>query len=163
MVRTYLGGELARSHAFCKKLADHNYIIEPTGPDAAVQNSSVERFNGSFAEITRSLLYGAGLPAIYCSSALVHAAFLLNLRCHSRTKKTPFESWNGKRPNLKRLKTFGSRVCVKQSGDRRSKLDKHDFTGIFIESTSTDRNIRYIDVTTTAVKNATHAVFDEAW
>ena len=45
MIRTDLGGKLAQSHAFCNKLAEHNYIIEPTGPDAAVQNNGVERFN----------------------------------------------------------------------------------------------------------------------
>ena len=37
---------------------------------------------------------------------------------------------------------FGSQVCVKQSGDRRSKLDRHDYNGIFLGYTASDHNIR---------------------
>jgi hypothetical protein len=77
--------------------------------------------------------------------------------------KTPFEAWHGVKPNLNRLRVFGSRVCVKRTGKRRSKLDKHDFTGIFLGYTATDENIRYIDVNTRIVKTSHHAIFDEAW
>ena len=52
-------------------------------------------------------------------------------------------------------------MCVKQTGKRRSKLDKHDFTGIFIGYTATDQNIRYVDEKT--VNSCHHAVFDKAW
>ncbi len=58
---------------------------------------------------------------------------------------------------------FGSRVCVKQSWDRRSKLDCHDFTGIFLGYTASDHNIRYLDMDSGLVKSSHHAVFDEAW
>jgi hypothetical protein len=76
---------------------------------------------------------------------------------------TPFEAWNGFKPDLRTLRVFGSRVCVKRTGKRRSKLDRHDFTGIFIGYTATDENIRYIDVRTRMVKSSHHAIFDEAW
>jgi hypothetical protein len=39
---------------------------------------------------------------------------------------------------------FGLRVCVKRPGDRRCKLDMHDYTGIFLGYTATDQNIRYL-------------------
>jgi hypothetical protein len=52
---------------------------------------------------------------------------------------------------------------VKQSGDRRSKLDHHDFTGIFLGYTASDHNIRYLDMGSGVVKSSHHAVFDEAW
>ena len=35
--------------------------------------------------------------------------------------------------------------------------------GIFLGYTSTDENIRYIDLTSGVVKNIQHTVFDEAW
>ena len=57
---------------------------------------------------------------------------------------------------------FGSRVCVKQSGDQRSKLDRHDFTGIFLGYTASNHNIRYLDMESELVKTSHHAVFDEA-
>jgi len=47
-------------------------------------------------------------------------------------------------PNLRRLRLFGARVCVKRSGKRKAKLDRHDFTGIFLGYTATMANIVYL-------------------
>ena len=58
---------------------------------------------------------------------------------------------------------FGSRVCVKRTGSRRSKLDRHDFKGIFLGYTATDQNTIYLDPDTGVVKSSHHAEFDEAW
>ncbi len=60
-------------------------------------------------------------------------------------------------------KTFGSRVCVKCSGNRNAKLDKHDFHGIFLGFTATDQDIIYLDLDTGIVKQSHQATFDEAW
>jgi hypothetical protein len=48
-------------------------------------------------------------------------------------------------------------------GDRRSKLDKHNFTGLFLGYTSTDQNIGYLDLNSRNTKTHHHATFDEAW
>ena len=79
------------------------------------------------------------------------------------TRKTPFEAYFGAKPDLLCLKLFGSRVCVKRSGSRRSKLDRHDFKGIFLGYTATDQNIVYLDLDSGVVKSSHHAKFDEAW
>ena len=73
------------------------------------------------------------------------------------------EGWYGRKPDITHLKTFGSRVCVKRTGSRRCKLDRHDFTGIFLGYTATDQNIIYLDLDSGVVKSCHHAVFDEAW
>ena len=52
---------------------------------------------------------------------------------------------------------------MKVTGKRSSKLNRHDFTGIFIGYSATNDNIRYIDVHSGVVKTSHHAVFDEAW
>ncbi len=54
-------------------------------------------------------------------------------------------------------------MCVKRSGDRGGKLDKNDYTGIFLGFTATDHNIRYLDLDSGLVKRSHHAEFDEAW
>jgi hypothetical protein len=76
---------------------------------------------------------------------------------------TPFEAYYGLRPDLSHLKVFGSRVCVKISGIRHGKLDRHDFKGIFLGYTATDQNIVYLDLNTGVVKRSHHNQFDEAW
>ena len=164
MIRCDQGGELGRSPAFVTMCAEEfRYYVEPTGADSASQNGQAEKWNDVFAITTRALLYGAALGPSYWSAALLHGVYLHNRRVHSRTGRTPFESWWGSRPNLRYLKLFGSRVCVKQTGDRRAKLDKHDFTGLFLGYTSTDQNIRYLDIHSGLTKTSHHAIFDEAW
>lgn len=76
---------------------------------------------------------------------------------------TPFEAWHGYKPDLHTLHVFGSCVCVKQTGKQQYKLDRHDFTGIFVGYMATDENIQYIDVHTRMVKSLHHAIFHEAW
>ena len=164
VIRCDQGGELARSSAFRETMMEkHLYVVEPTGADSPSQNGGAEKWNDTLAVTTRALLYGASLPAKYWSAALTHAAYLHNRRVHHGTFSTPFERWYGRKPNLRRLRVFGSRVCVKRTGYRRAKLDRHDFTGIFIGYTATDANIRYIDINSGIVKSCHHAVFDECW
>jgi hypothetical protein len=163
-IRCDQGGELARSHAFIDMaLTEFGYKVEPTGADSPSQNGQAEKWNDVFAVTTRALLYGAALEPKYWSAAILHASYLHNRRVHSRTGITPFEGWWGTKPNLKYLKLFGARVCIKQTGARRSKLDKHDFTGLFLGYTSTDQNIRYLDLKSGTTKSCHHATFDEAW
>jgi hypothetical protein len=122
IARVDQGGELARSEDWrSMMLKEFNYIVEPTGA---------------------TLLYGADLPAKYWSAAALHAVYLMNRRVHSTLKRTPFEAWWDRKPDLSSLRTFGSRVCVKVTGKRNAKLDRHDFSGIFIGYTATDDNIR---------------------
>ena len=162
-IRCDQGGELARSHDFVTQMTLRQYTVEPTGADDPSQNKSAEKWNDVLAVTVRVLLYGSGLPATFWSSALLHAAWLHNRRVHRGIMMTPFEAWHGIKPDLSKLRVFGSRVCVKRRGKRRSKLDRHDFTGIFLGYTATDENIRYVDVDTRIVKTSHHAIFDEAW
>jgi hypothetical protein len=163
-VRTDQGGELASSGAFQDLLLrEFRYTLEPTGADSLSQNGAVEIYNDKFGIRTRTLLYGAGLPAEYWSAALVHSVYLHNHLVHSTTLFTPFGLYYGVKPDLEFLKTFGSRVCVKRSGVWRAKLDHHDFTGFFRGYTATNQNIVYLDLDLGIVKNSHHATFDEAW
>jgi hypothetical protein len=162
--RSDQGGELARSFAFSDLLLQkHKYVIESTSADSPSQNGAVEIYNAKLAVRTRTLFFGSGLPAKYWSSALIHAVYLHNLLVHTVTRKTPFEAYFGAKLDLSCLKLFGSQVCVKRSGSRCSKLDRHNFKGVFLGYTATDQNIIYLDLDSGVVKSSHHAQFDEAW
>jgi hypothetical protein len=164
VVRTDQGGELAHCDAYRALMLDtFGYVVEPTGADSPSQNGGAEIYNNTLAVKTRTLLYGAGLPAKFWSIALLHFVYLHNRLVHSTTNKTPYEGWYGRKPDITHLKTFGSRVCVKRTGSRQCKLDRHDFTGIFLGYTATDQNIIYLNLDSGVVKSCHHAVFDEAW
>ncbi len=162
-VRTDQGGELARSIEFQDMLLrDHHYTIELTGSDSPSQNGAVEIYNDKFGVRTRMLLYGSGLPAKYWSAALCHTVFLHNRLVHDGTKKTPFEGYYGMKPDLSHLELLGSRICVKQAGNPAGKLNRNNFTGVFLGYLATSQNVQYIDLTSGIVKTSHHADFDEA-
>ena len=162
-IRVDQGGELAKCKDFVTAMLKCHYVVEPTSSEGASQNKQAEKYNDTLATTVKTLLYGAGLPAQFWSAALLHAVYLHNRRVNKSTMMTPFEAWYGVKPDLRNLKVFGSRVCVRRTGKRRMKLNRHDFTGIFIGFTATDENIRYIDVYSRIVKSSHHAIFDEAW
>jgi hypothetical protein len=82
---------------------------------------------------------------------------------HASTRKTPIKGLYGMIPDIGHLKLFGSRVCVKQSGKRRSKLNCHGFKGLFLGYRATYQNILYLDLDSGIVKQSHHAQFNEAW
>ncbi len=79
------GGELAKSSTLTDiVLRNHSYVFEPTGADSP---SQVKTYNDQLAVRTRTLLYGAKLPAKYWSAVLLHAVYLNNRLVHTVTKK----------------------------------------------------------------------------
>jgi hypothetical protein len=164
LIRTHQGGELARSGAFCNMmLDDFGYVVEPTGADSPSQNGCAEIYNNTLAVRVRTLLYGSGLPAKFWSVALLHAVYLHNQLVHSAINTTPYEAWYGRKPDVTHLKTFGYWICVKRTGSRQCKLDRHNFTGITLGYSATDQNIMYLNLDSGIVKSCHHAIFDEAW
>jgi hypothetical protein len=134
-----------------------------TGSDSPLQNGAVEVYKDKLAIRVCTLLYGSGLPAKYWSSALYYAVYLHNCLVHTVTRKTLIEGYFGFKPDIGHLKLFGSRICVKRSGNRSAKLDQNNFTGIFLGYPAMDQNICYLDLNTGIVKRCHHAQFDEVW
>jgi hypothetical protein len=104
------GGELWRSAALGPIVAEAGYGMKPTGSDSPHQNGKVEHLNGTFGVMVRFLLYSAGLPPKYWSSALIHAVHLKNRLWQPALNCTPYEAWNHTTPNLSHLHVFGSLV-----------------------------------------------------
>jgi len=68
------------------------------------------RLHNYYRILHRHIHQYAWLPAKYWSSALQHSVYLHNRLVHKVTKKTPFESLYGIKPDIGHLKLFGSRV-----------------------------------------------------
>jgi hypothetical protein len=132
LICTDQGGELARLFALTDTvLRTHRYAMESTGADSLLQNGAVKIYNDKLAIQTRTLIYGAGLPAKFWLAALLHSVYLHNRLVHTVVKKTSYKGYFGFKPDIGHLKPFGSCVCVKCSGNCWSKLDKHDFKLFF--------------------------------
>ena len=161
-IRCDKGGELQGSQAFKEVIAEANYIMEPTAPNAPFQNGLAERPNRTLAKMVTRLLRNAGLGPEFWSFALLHAVYLKNRLPHRATNQVPLTQYTGKRPNARRLRIFGCPVVVRNLGRKPAKLDTHTTAGIFLGYTATEKNITYMDSVTKRFKTATHVVFDEA-
>jgi dUTP pyrophosphatase len=110
----------------------------------------------------RSLLDGSKLGPEYWSWALIHAVYLKNRLPHRALNKTPYQACTGNRPDITKLRIFGSPVVCCLPGKRPAKLDTHAASGTFLGFTATENNIYYQDHITKHIKVATHVTFNEA-
>ena len=162
-VTTDQGKELGASKHFQKIVKDNGYTLEVTGADSSAQNGMAEKPNQDLARIMRCLLYSAGLGSQFWSYALRHAVYLKNRRPHSSLQwMTPYERINKKKPNLSKLRIFGSRVQIKQSAPRAMKLDNISSSGLFMTYKGTDKVAYVVDDDGTNERISTHLSFDEA-
>lgn len=122
-LRTDRGGEFV-SQCFSEFCEAEGIQRQLTAPYTPQQNGVVERRNRSVLGTTRSLLKAIAVPQTMWGEGVRHAVYLLN-RVPTKAVKdiTPYEAWNGRKPDLEHLKVFGCTAHVKVPSARMTKLD----------------------------------------
>ena len=118
------------SNAFTTLLVENKIKHEMSAPYSPHQNGTVERYWRSLFEMARCLLIESGLQMFMWAYAVMALAYTRN-RCYNpRIKKTPFEAFTGKKPNISSMNIFGSvsYAYVQQ----KKKLDARSEKGIFV-------------------------------
>jgi len=90
------------------------------------------------------------------------AVHIKNRLPHTLLQKSPFEVMTNTKPNLSRLRVFGSKVYARKPGSRSTKLDDNIVQGIFLGFTATDKVVTFIDEASGTIESGTHVLFDEA-
>lgn len=96
---------------FCKQ---NGIQVEFTVPYTPEQNGVSERKNRTLVEMARAMLEDSGADRRLWGSAIQTAAFVTN-RCPARAldpKLTPFEVWEGRKPNVDKLRKSWKGVFV---------------------------------------------------
>jgi hypothetical protein len=113
----YTGGTLV------KYLQEKGIQHEITTPDTPQHNGVAERMNRTLLDKVRAMLIDADLPESYWYDALEYAALLHNVApTRALGDITPEEAWSGNKPDVSRLRVFGSRAFVHIPDAQRSKL-----------------------------------------
>jgi len=100
---------------FCSKLGIKHNFSTPRTPQ---QNGVVERKNRSLEEMARTMLNENGLPKYFWAYAVSTACYVLNrVLIRPILKKTPYELFRGRKPNLSHLKVFGCKCFILNSGN----------------------------------------------
>ncbi|GLI67090.1 hypothetical protein VaNZ11_011292 [Volvox africanus] len=96
---------------------------EKTAPYSLEQNGAAERLNRILLQKMRAMLIDSGFPMQIWGEALLTANFLRNLSPTVNSDLTPWERFTGSKPDLSKLRVFGSRAYVMLPQRQRSKLD----------------------------------------
>ena len=78
------------------------------------------------------------------------------------TKKTPYELWKGRKPNVNYFRIFGSTCFILKNREYVRKFDSQSDEGIFLGYSSTGKAYRMYNKRTKKVMEIVNVVIDEA-
>ena len=94
----------------------------------------------------------------------------VNTTCHTvnrvyfrpGTKKTPYELWKGRKPNVKYFRIFGRTCFILNDRENVGKFDSRSDEGIFLGYSSTSKAYRVYNKRTIKVMETVNVVIDES-
>ena len=123
----------------------------------------MERKNRSLEELARTMPSESSLPKYFWVDAVSISCYVMN-RVLIRTilKKTPYELFNGRKPNISHLRVFGCSCFVLNNGkENLGKFDEKADHGIFIGYSLNSHAYRIYNKRLMIVEESVHVVFDE--
>ena len=136
-IRTYLGGELARSSEFCNLLVEeYKSGLQTTGGYSSWLNGNAERDIRTLENTARKIRGDANLPSNLWYFSYEHATDIYEAMIHLATQESPDFLWYGIRRSIHDFRVWGCiietmiGICLSISADMTE-------TGYFLETTAT--------------------------
>ena len=131
---------------WCSQNGTSLTIVAPYSPE---QNGKAERSVGLMKNMARTIMLDANLPPTWWAEALSCAAYTMNrLPTVSNVgDRSPYEVWSGMKPDLRRMRVFGSKALVlvtKESG--RHTWDSHAKELIFVGYQKGTKNWKFLPI-----------------
>ena len=107
------------------------------------QNSVVEKKNRAIQKMARAMLHNKDVARNLWGEAVNTACHTVNMvYFRPSTKKTSYELWKGRKPNVKYFKIFGSTCFILKDRENVGKFDSHSDEGIFLGYSSISKAYR---------------------
>ncbi|GMP28099.1 hypothetical protein CsSME_00003780 [Camellia sinensis var. sinensis] len=137
----------------------HNF----SAPRTPQQNGVVERKNITLEEMSRTMLCENNLLKYFWAKAVHTACYILNRALIRHIlKKTPYELWHDRKPNISHLHVFYCKCFVHNNGkDNLGKFDSKSDEVIFLSYSLTSKVYRVFNKRTFTVEESIHVAFDE--
>ena len=127
------------------------------------QNGVVERKNRVIQEMARAMLYNKNMARNLWGEAVNTACHTINkVYFRPGTKKTPYELWKGRKPNVKYFIIFGSTCFILKDRENVGKFDSRTDEGIFMGYSSTSKSYQVYNKRTMKVMETVNVVIDES-
>jgi hypothetical protein len=161
LLRTDGGGEYT-GNKVKQFLQDRGIGHEITTPDTPQHNGVAERMNRTLLNKVQALLTDAGLPESYWYDALSYAAYIHNISpTRALDNIMPEEAWSRNKPDVSRLRVFGSRAFVHIPDKLRSKLGAKSLICTFLGFANQRKAYRLVHCKTGRFLESRDIVFDE--
>ena len=106
---------------YCNKHEINHNFLAPKNPQ---QNGVVEKKNRTNQEMARTMLNENNLPKYFWAEAVNTSCYVLNrVLLRPILKKTLYELWKNKKPNISYLKVFGCKFFILNTKDNLGKFD----------------------------------------
>ena len=140
------------------------FLINFSAARTPQQNGAVERKNRTLEDMSRTMVLEKKLPNLFWAEAVNTANYFLN-RCLIRPilKKTSYELFKGRKPNISFFKPFGCTCFVHNNGkDNLKKFDARSDEGIFLGYSLVSKAYRVFNKITQIFEESIHVIFDES-
>lgn len=123
IIRSDRGGEFVNKELedFYRKEGIEAQLTAGYSPQ---QNGVAERRNRYINDMAVCMLLDANLDKRYWGEAITTAAYIQNRMPSRVVRKTPYELWHGRKPDLSNLRVFGCDAYVRIPDAKRGKLDE---------------------------------------
>ena len=160
--RTDNGGEYT-STEFTSYLTREGIRHERTLPYTPQQNGVSERLNRTLVECVRTMLADSKLPHRFWAEALSTTVYLRN---RSPTKAlegtTPFEAWNGSKPDVSNLCIFGCSAYAHVPKAERQKLYSKTRKCVLLGYGAVQKGYRLYDLKREKIIHSRDVIFNES-
>ena len=136
--REYLSDQFK---SFCDEKGIAKQLTIPYTPQ---QNGVAERRNRTLLDMVRSMMAQANLPISFWGDVLLTAAYVLNRVPSKSVPSTPYELWNGNKPDLGNLHPWGCATYIHNNTHQYGKLGTKGKKCIFIRYSETSKGFVFI-------------------
>jgi hypothetical protein len=130
-LRSDRGGEYF-SNEFARYCESVGIIHERTPPYSPQSNGVAERKNRTLEDLVNAMLGSSGMAAAWWGDAVLTACFVLNRVPSRNSEVTPYEGWEGRKPNLSFLRTWGCLAKVSIPLPKKRKLGPKTVDCVFL-------------------------------
>ena len=160
IIRSDRGGEYF-STEFDKFCEDHGIIHQKSAPFTPQQNGLAERKNRTLVDMVNAMILNAGLPFNLWGEALLTACYIHNRVPSKRTHISPYEIWNGRKPNLNYFKVWGCIAYYRLPDSQRTKLGSRGIKSVFVGYAQNSKAYRLLDLESNVIVESIHVEFFE--
>ena len=142
--------------SFCNRSCISQEFFAPITPQ---QNGAVERKSRVIQEMARAVLHNKDVARNLWGEAINTACHTVNRVCFRLgTKKTLYELWKGRKPNVKYFRIFGSTCFILKDKENVRKFDSWSDEGIFLGYSSTSKAYRVYNKRTKKVMETVNVI-----